>query len=147
LNDRVIHFLVEHECNVLVSVDGDRETHDRYRVYKNNGKGSFNTVEKNLQRFAKLYPQYNKRGIILTLTASTNFYQTNEFLKKYVINSPSIIVNFADSFLGVAQESLTNDCEGNNCIKFLLSLNEQTRPDFLNWTHDVAKKWHDCNKR
>jgi uncharacterized protein len=85
LNDEIIHFFVEHSFHVLISVDGDRESHDKYRLYKCSKQGSFDTIEKNLCRFIELYPEYQKRGVIITLTASTNFYETNEFLKYYLM--------------------------------------------------------------
>jgi uncharacterized protein len=143
LNDDIIHFLVEHECHVSISLDGDRESHNKYRLYKGSAHGSFDTVEGNMQRFVELYPKYEKRGIILTLTASTNFYQTNEFLKNY-ISYPAIVINFADSFLGIDQGCLNNECDGNNCAQFSLPLSEQMIPDFLNWTLDRKKQWNNC---
>ena len=146
LNDRIIHFLVEHECSILISIDGDQKTHDRYRVFKSNGQGSFDTIEKNLQLFTDLYPYYNKRGIIITLTSSTDFFLTNDFLKKYFPAYPSILANFAESYLGSDCEVPSNDC-GNNCIKFSSPISEQASPDFLMWTNDVENKWCACNEQ
>ena len=63
LTDEKIHFLAQHEFSVLVSLDGDKKSHDRYRIFRNQNRpekriGSFDTVIKNMTRFVELYPEY-----------------------------------------------------------------------------------------
>ena len=35
MTDEKIHFLVAHEFAVSISLDGPKESHDRYRIYRN----------------------------------------------------------------------------------------------------------------
>lgn len=79
LDDKVADFLVEHDFLILVSLDGCRETHDRYRVFPN-GKGSFDLVERNLLRFRDKYPKYLKRGINVTLAPPLALEKTAELI-------------------------------------------------------------------
>jgi len=62
LCDEDIEFFNEHMYNVVISIDGRREVHDRVRKTVG-GKGSFDTVIKNALRFKKLRKgQYYVRG-------------------------------------------------------------------------------------
>lgn len=48
-------FFNEHNFNVCFSLDGTAETHNILRPYKN-GKGTYNTIQKNIQITQKLFP-------------------------------------------------------------------------------------------
>ena len=37
LSEEKIHYLVAHKFAVMISLDGNKESHDRYRVFKNTG--------------------------------------------------------------------------------------------------------------
>jgi uncharacterized protein len=86
LTDDKLHFLVQHEFDITISLDGTKELHDIYRVFKNDEHpelriGSFDVVMRNLQRFIELYPEYMKREVRMTLTATTDLDQINNLLK------------------------------------------------------------------
>ncbi len=53
LEDRAIHLLADHDVDVLVSLDGDRETHDRNRPFQGGGP-SFDRVTRGLRRYTEL---------------------------------------------------------------------------------------------
>lgn len=89
MNDEVVDFLVEHDFLVLVSLDGCREAHDRYRVFPN-GKGSFDLVLRNLYRFAEKYPGYLKRGINVTLAPPLVLKETAELVDSLAPHYPII---------------------------------------------------------
>ena len=55
-------FLAEHMVQTLVSLDGPKQLHDRYRK-DDRGEGSFETVIANLREARKLYPEYYRRKI------------------------------------------------------------------------------------
>ncbi|MCD6505133.1 radical SAM protein [Candidatus Poribacteria bacterium] len=57
LNDRIIDFLIAHDVNLLVSLDGPKHRHDRYRVFPD-GRGSFDIVVRNLMRIRDRNPDY-----------------------------------------------------------------------------------------
>ena len=50
--EEIKQLLVDNKFNVLVSVDGDREVHNKSRKFVN-GEGSFDTILKNLQELSK----------------------------------------------------------------------------------------------
>ena len=88
LSDDIIHFFVENDVAVLVSVDGPKDLHDRYRKYNkmqgDKNKGTFDDVIKGMRRFVELYPNYIKRGISMVLAPPLNVSRTNAFLKEFV---------------------------------------------------------------
>lgn len=52
-NNAIISMLKKHNILVTVSVDGTRKYHDLFRTFKINGKGSYDLVTKNIQKFRK----------------------------------------------------------------------------------------------
>lgn len=62
LTDAVIDFLAEHDINVLVSLDGPKDVHDRYRRFRN-GQGSHNRVLTNLEKILERNEAYYRRRI------------------------------------------------------------------------------------
>ena len=55
-------FMVEHDVELLVSVDGPQAIHDGERVYAN-GKGSFTALSGHLERLAREHPDYFSRRV------------------------------------------------------------------------------------
>lgn len=45
LKDEVIDFLISNRIGLVISLDGPKEIHDRYRVFPN-GKGTFDLILK-----------------------------------------------------------------------------------------------------
>lgn len=99
LSEDKIHFLVEHAFHVLISMDGNKESHDRYRVFRNESlpehkRGSHDVIIKNMKRFVNLYPDYTSRGIALTFTATSEVDEVNNFLRRWRPFFPSITLAF-----------------------------------------------------
>nr|WP_162990788.1 Cys-rich peptide radical SAM maturase CcpM [Maliibacterium massiliense] len=59
LDDERIDFLVEHEFSILISLDGNKEEHDRSRKFIS-GEGTFDTVIRNVKRIRERHPTYMK---------------------------------------------------------------------------------------
>ena len=53
----IMDFLVENNFQLLISLDGDRESHDANRVFKS-GKGSFDLIMQNVRNFKVRHPSY-----------------------------------------------------------------------------------------
>lgn len=51
LSEEIVSFLNEHNCEIVLSIDGPREEHDRNRVFPG-GKGSFDIVMENTKFLA-----------------------------------------------------------------------------------------------
>jgi len=98
LTEDVIHYLVAKDVSVAISLDGEKLSHDRYRVFASPGKaksvGSFTTVARNIDRFIELYPSYKKRSLQATLTATNDIEESDRFFKRYLGHFALLTVNF-----------------------------------------------------
>jgi len=90
-----IKFLVENRFSLLISIDGPREIHDRYRVFKN-GKSTFDRIITNLRTFKNLYPEYYSRKVRFNtvLAPPYDFKALKEFIAHTDVKPANI--NFAD---------------------------------------------------
>ncbi|GHT10603.1 Cys-rich peptide radical SAM maturase CcpM [Planctomycetales bacterium] len=142
LTDEIIHFFVEHRFSVLVSIDGCKESHNKYRVFRNNGEGSYDLVRKNMQRFVELYPDFYGRGISLTLTADNDFEETNRVVKELIPYYPTVLVNFVNSSIDFPLEPC---CEHNTdeCCKDRTPQFHIWNQDFINRYQSLYKKFED----
>jgi uncharacterized protein len=78
LTDAMLAMLDEHDVGVSVSLDGDREGHDRHRL-RANGRGSHAEVMRGLNRLAGSYrPLY--RGLLCTVDLDNDPIRTYEAL-------------------------------------------------------------------
>lgn len=57
LNDEIMEFLKDNKFLLLISLDGDKNSHDANRKFSS-GKGSFDIIMANVEKFYSLYPQY-----------------------------------------------------------------------------------------
>ncbi len=78
LNHHISDFLVENNFSILVSIDGDRETHDRNRITID-GEGTFDCVYDNICEFVKRYPDYELISASACFDYETNFFKVEEF--------------------------------------------------------------------
>lgn len=131
LTDETIHFLAEHQFNVLISLDGPKEVHDRYRVFRSaqnpaHKSGSFDVVMKGVRRFAELYPDYPSRGIMVTLTATSDIEAVERFLtplaSSYSLVMSNIVSDVPDGSNGFEDGGnfrcgcwMVPACEGGDC--------------------------------
>ncbi len=98
LTDDKIHFLVQHGFRVWISCDGDKGSHDRYRVFRDETnarqeQGTYDVVARNIDRFVALYPEYQSRGISATLTATADPDACNDALRRMRESFPLIVAN------------------------------------------------------
>jgi uncharacterized protein len=113
LTDETIHFLVRHRVRVMISLDGDKETHDRYRVFRSEKcpeqrTGSFDVIVGNMERFVQLYPNYMDRGIMVTFTATSDFDEVQRFLSRWQPSFPTVNPSFVLPVSGSRGEA--SDC-------------------------------------
>ena len=88
LNSVSIEYLVKNRFRIMVSLDGPREVHDRYRRTVT-GMPTFDKVMSGLRAFKDMYPDYYDKnvGFICVLTppldylALSEFWSTNELVK------------------------------------------------------------------
>ena len=84
LNKEILHFLIDNNVNLLISLDGAKEEHNKNRKYKN-GKGSFDKVIRNLNTIISSYPNYAKENIVIqpVLADNINPNRALSFLEEY----------------------------------------------------------------
>ncbi len=80
LQNEIAEYLVSNDFYISVSLDGNKNNHDRNRVLPNN-KGSFDIIMNNLKSFKEKYPDYNRINIISVFDYKTNLLENNEFFK------------------------------------------------------------------
>lgn len=62
-------YIIEKDFNLMVSLDGPKEIHDRYRVYQN-GNGSFRAITDNLQFLKSLDEDYYREKVIFSVISA-----------------------------------------------------------------------------
>ncbi len=79
----MIDYFVENNVMLYVSIDGPEEEHNKNRVYKD-GKGTFNSVYKNILKIKSLHPEYygSKVFIISVNTKNLDNLKCEEFFSK-----------------------------------------------------------------
>jgi uncharacterized protein len=103
LKKQEVDFFVDNDFHLLFSLNGDRDEHDRLRVFSN-GLGSFDAVWHNIQEIRNRYPDYfrNNCGIVTTTDTGTNLFRLRQFYEKNASFLPQSIL-----FITVTQ-SFTN---------------------------------------
>lgn len=91
LRGEILEFFVEHEFDIMISLDGPKEYHDKYRRYANSNKGSFDTLMKNIRNIKEIYPQYYDKYISYNtvLDPARGYKKIDDFFRKEKIFSES----------------------------------------------------------
>lgn len=74
LTERKVAFIVEHNIGVSISMDGDEETHDKFRPFQS-GRGSYDLVNKNARH---LITQHKTKPIAARVTLTKHFPRVKE---------------------------------------------------------------------
>lgn len=99
LTSEKFNFIVENDFNLLVSLDGPQEIHDRDRKYPD-GSGTYEELMNNLQNLKDYNPDYYKGiGFLPTITDPmelpkfVEFFRTNQLVKDHRV-MPSFVKSF-----------------------------------------------------
>lgn len=92
LSHEKIKFLAENDFSLLVSIDGPRDIHDRFRVFKN-GRGTWDCITRNLKQMKAQYPDYyrEKVGFNIIFTPYSNPDAIREFISREDIKVSNVI--------------------------------------------------------
>lgn len=132
LKDDVVDYLVENNFNIFISLDGNKNEHDKNRVDEN-GKGTYDRIAKNIERLVDRYPAYlYKVGILgvhdlqTNLVENANYFEKNNSIR--VMLQSSVVPNnthyynrfneddqkkFADNYLSLLDDYIRNKIKGN----------------------------------
>ncbi|HOM03451.1 MAG TPA: Cys-rich peptide radical SAM maturase CcpM [Acetivibrio sp.] len=107
----IIEFLMEHDVQISISLDGPKEVHDRNRKFAVTGCGSFDKVNKNLQFFKENYPEYFKKISFNTvLDRKDSFGCINKFFTDYDLIKDSMITSTEMSLQYIkTEENMENE--------------------------------------
>lgn len=89
LSKSILSFLKDYECGFQITLDGDKEHHNKTRFHKN-GKGSFNTIINNIITLARNKIEviarinYTSDNIESTLSILSYFSSLEDELKRYI---------------------------------------------------------------
>jgi uncharacterized protein len=73
LTTEIIHFLQDHNFDLLISLDGPKEINDKNRVFAD-GRGTFDSVTRQIELIKKISPDYAKKlTICMVIDPMNNF--------------------------------------------------------------------------
>lgn len=98
MNERILDFMVENNVGLQISVDGPREIHDRYRVFRN-GRPTFDRVMETVDMIRNKYPDfYNERvSVAATLAPPYDLRAVEEFFESDRFKRLTVSANFMQS--------------------------------------------------
>lgn len=142
---KYIHFLVQHDFELAISLDGD-EFANSFRILKTNHKPSFDLVTRNIDRVREEYPDFFERRIIfLTVRHGRNSLKTiyEHFSSRYgktpilsSITTTGVVEEHKEEFNKTFMES-TLPVTDNSCY-----IHEMfTRHPFINETAEVFERF------
>ncbi len=83
LTAEIMRYMEEHNFDVLVSLDGPKELHDRNRVFLN-GEGTFEYVIDKLKYMFQYFPQlFSRMQVNVVIDPSTNYWEYESIFSKY----------------------------------------------------------------
>ncbi len=153
LNDEVVDFLMENGFLVLVSLDGPKAAHDRYRVFAD-GQGSFDLIHGNLRRFAERYPGYHYRGLNVILAPPFDLETTAGFIESFFDEYPltrvaMVNTGMEDRFPGAITTATQYGCYSTALCQKNLDVSADKPVDiFRRFTREdheqLMERWKSC---
>lgn len=135
MTEDVIEFLVKYEFNLMISLDGDKKSHDINRRFKT-GKGSFDIILENLSRLKAYNEEYYSKVLFNCVISSSSdleniyrFYSEEELFEAGTVN-----FNYVNP-VGLKDETLSRITQKNfrvhrlAYIKMILSVLEKRKWD------------------
>lgn len=84
ITDEILEFLYDNKFSLTISLDGDRQAHNKNRVFAANSMGTFDVVMQKLQKLQTCHPDYmNRIHINAVIDPTTNFDCTSSFFADY----------------------------------------------------------------
>ncbi len=80
LSGKRAEFLHDNNFNIAISLDGNKENHDRNRVTESGG-GSFDVIYRNIKAFQEKYPNYPKLKLMGVYDYATTLKNNNDYFK------------------------------------------------------------------
>ncbi|MFH1452750.1 MAG: radical SAM protein [Armatimonadota bacterium] len=140
LSDEKIAFLNKYDVNLVFSLDGDKNCHDKMRKHVN-GSDTFDKVYESLEKLLKsrkdnYYVRGTYAGKTLDFSSSFKFYMDKGI--KYFSLEP--IVRSSDEYGVKDSDLLKVDKEYDKCAKYLIEASKEGREfDFYHFNLNIYK--------
>lgn len=125
LTDHIVEFFMQHHVELLISLDGSKESHDKNRVFATTGKGTFDSIIHKLQEVSVKYPDYFKKITInIVMDPSVDFdvyealFKQYPFMKKVNVNS-TIIDDMGAEVKNIYKEEFTAKARYHIFLRYL----------------------------
>lgn len=117
LNDKIISFLEKYDFNLVISLDGPREVHNKNRVFRD-GAGTFDSVIENLKILINNHEKYvHKISIIMVLDPNQDFDRINQLFTNYkLVNQIEIMSTIIDDETSLVRNTFSE--EFNSKLKY-----------------------------
>lgn len=97
LNPEIVKFLNDHNFKTMISLDGPEKIHDRYRVFGNSKRGTFNIIKNNIKFIKTNYPEYYKTILINSVVNPENdLYEIDHLRKDDLLGDVDIKYSIVD---------------------------------------------------
>lgn len=101
LTDKVLNFVNDNSFHLTISLDGNKEVHDKNRIFAINNNGTFNTIMRNIDKVSKKYPDLSERinfnAVIdpqSDFSCISSFFSNYENVKDYFVRASLISNNY-----------------------------------------------------
>lgn len=135
LTDEIIEFFIDHNVNLMISIDGPKEIHDNSRVFAKDGSGTFDTILHNLEDIHEKYPNYIEKISINTVINPQNDYSCIDslFINYNLFKDMNLSSSIIDDTYTSEKLSLSSN--------FIENSNYQTFLAFLSKFNRIEKKY------
>ncbi len=110
LTDELMDYLAENNFNLMISLDGPKVIHDQNRTFASNGKGTYDTVVKNIERLWERHPEYAKTVSTSMVINPLNSYDVinslfdNKYIRKMrcshsIVEKDNEIVRYSEQYI------------------------------------------------
>ena len=120
LTDEVIRFLVQYDVDLMISLDGDKESHDANRLFKT-GKGSFDVILSNLRKLKEYNPIYyaEKVSFNCVISSTSNMENIYKFYSEHDLFDPRrVSFNYVNT-TNIKDESISHITDKNFKINII----------------------------
>ncbi|AEY67498.1 Cys-rich peptide radical SAM maturase CcpM [Clostridium sp. BNL1100] len=148
LTEEIVDYFVNHNLNLTISLDGNKEAHDKNRRFSANGKGTFDVIMKNIEIIKLKYPDYMKKIFINIVMDTENdfgcindFFFNSDILNDSIMNSTYISDNYIKDSYKVEEDFIVK--RQYETFKMYLSkikrLNEQNVSKIISIEYSILK--------
>ncbi len=116
LNDRINSFLQDNDFNVMISLDGPKEIHDQNRIFHATGKGTFDTILKNIsdirENYKHLFKNISFNAVIdpkLNPSCTNHFFLKSELFDETFVSASIISPDFKKDEVQIPDDFIIQD--------------------------------------